>query len=163
MISVRPHSDAELGLVGEVTRVDARLPLLLAAQGMVPLIAPIAVDAEGTLRNVNADAVCGAVAGAIGAKLAVFLTDVPGVRDETGGVAPRLTRDEVGSLISGGTVSGGMIPKVTAGLAALDYGAAMVCIADGRDAETLSFLLTGDSPTGTVLSDLPFQQSNLSR
>lgn len=152
MVSVRPHPDPEVGLVGEVSKVDASMLDMLMAQRIVPLIAPVALDDTGTLRNVNADTVCGAIAGAARAQLAVFLTDVPGVLDDAGSIVPYLTPEDVSMLIDSGTIKGGMIPKVAACLAALDHGAAAVCIADGRETETLSFLVTGGEPRGTVIS-----------
>jgi acetylglutamate kinase len=151
LLAVRPHKDPDLGLVGEVEAVDAYALRLLTGAGYVPVISPIAQDGAGNIRNVNADSVCGAVAGALGATLAVFLTDVPGVKDRTGALMARLSPAQVESLIASGIIHGGMIPKVRACLAALESGAEAVCIADGRDTRALDFLLHGQAPTGTII------------
>lgn len=151
MVTARPHPDPELGSVGEVARIDATLLHLLIAQGMTPLVAPIALDAEGALRNINADTLCGALAAALAAAQAIFLTDVPGVRGADGATLPRLTAGEVTALIDAGTIHGGMVPKIRACLAALDGGARSVCIADGRDERTLPAMLAGEA-IGTIIT-----------
>lgn len=153
MVLARPHPDAALGAVGQVERVDPLLLRLLMAEGIVPLVAPIALDAAGTLRNINADTLCGSVAGALGAAQALFLTDVPGVRDADGSTRARLTAGEVEALIERGTVHGGMVPKLQACLAALAGGARSVCIADGRDERTLPAILAGERLGTTVTLD----------
>ena len=84
MVRARPHTDPELGLVGEVDAIQPEILEALLARGIVPLVAPLALDSAGTVRNVNGDTLCGALAGALGATLAVFLTDVPGVLDAQG-------------------------------------------------------------------------------
>lgn len=152
VLVARPHADPEVGLVGEVQAVDSAALRQLGDLGYVPVIAPIAPDPSGQLRNINADSVCGAIAGALNARLAMFLTDVSGVLDATGALMPRLTTKQVTELMLDGTIHGGMIPKVKACLAALQAGAQAVCIADGRDARALEFLLHGGEPSGTVIS-----------
>ena len=151
MVTARPHPDPELGAVGEVERIDPTLLHLLIAQGMVPLVAPIALDATGAIRNINGDTLCGALAAALGAAQAIFLTDVPGVKDADGVTIPRLTAGEAEALIEQGTIHGGMVPKIRACLTALDGGARSVCIADGRDERTLPAILDGEA-IGTIIT-----------
>ena len=152
IFTARPHPDPDLGLVGEVDVVNADLLHLLMTGGFVPVLAPIAQDSFGDLRNINADSVCGAVAGALNAELAVFLTDVPGVRDRSSAILERVTSAQAAALIADGTICGGMLPKVRACLAALASGARAVCIADGRDADALRPMLDGGQPRGTVVT-----------
>jgi acetylglutamate kinase len=151
LVRAKPHPDPELGAVGEVDEVHPQLLEAVMALGMVPLIAPLGLDAEGAIRNINADTLCGAVAGALDAALTVFLTDVPGVLDAHGALIAHLTAAEAEELIAAGVVHGGMIPKVRACLAALAHGARAVCIADGRDRDVLPALLAGQNGAGTVL------------
>lgn len=151
LVEATPHPDPALGAVGEVRAVHAELLRAVLALGMVPLIAPLALDDAGAIRNINADTLCGAVAGALGADLAIFLTDVPGVLDAGGAVIGRLRAPEVEALIREGQIRGGMIPKVRACLAALARGARAVCIADGAARDTLPALLAGTPGIGTII------------
>ncbi len=112
----------ELGFVGEVVKVDATLLNLLVREGFMPVVAPIcsgAVNSDMMLLNVNGDAVAGEIAAATSADKLVFLTDVDGIQDESGKTIPRLTAAEARNLLSSGTASGGMVPKVEACLRAL--------------------------------------------
>ncbi|MCC6905456.1 MAG: acetylglutamate kinase [Anaerolineae bacterium] len=118
----------EMGLVGRIVAVRAEVLDGLCAQGVVPVISPISIGPEGRY-NVNADHAAGAIAGAISAARAVFLTNVPGVLRE-GAVIPRLTAREADALIAEGVISGGMIPKVNAALDGLNGGVAMTVITD---------------------------------
>lgn len=125
LITVEPWGD-DLGLVGRVTTVRADLIRAWCAEGVVPVIAPISYGPGGRY-NVNADHAAGAVAGAIDAERAVFISNVPGVKvDEE--VQPTLTRGEAERLIADGTIHGGMIPKVRSALAALAEGVPSVVI-----------------------------------
>jgi len=135
-----------LGLVGEVEEVDASLLHRLWAQGLLPVVAPLALEWEegrptGRLLNVNADLAAGAVAAALPARLLILLTDVPGVLAE-GRPLPRLSPQEAQALTARGEISGGMVPKVEAALRAAAAGATAV-IADGRQAGALLSCLEG--------------------
>jgi acetylglutamate kinase len=153
LVEATPHPDPELGAVGDARAVHPDLLRAVLALGMVPLIAPLALDDAGAIRNINADTLCGAVAGALDADLAVFLTDVPGVLDASGAVIGCLRPAELEALIAEGQIRGGMIPKVRACLAALAYGARAVCIADGASREVLPALLAGRSGIGTIIEE----------
>jgi acetylglutamate kinase len=112
-----PWSDPTLGLVGHVTSVEQIGIRALLASRIVPVIPPTACGL-----NVNADHVAAAVAGALRASELVFLSDVPGVLDGHGRVLRRVSATSVPGLIDAGHVTGGMIPKLDAGLAALAAG-----------------------------------------
>lgn len=118
----------DMGLTGEVTSVRAEVLTALLAQGISPVIAPVCLG-ENTSLNVNADHVAGAVAAAIGAKRAVFLTNVPGVM-QNGQVLPTLTPEQTQAMIADGTIFGGMIPKVQTALHALETGVQQAVITD---------------------------------
>jgi acetylglutamate kinase len=156
LIQALPHEDPELGMVGQAGVVQAGLLATLMAGGMVPVIAPLALDGRGQLRNLNADTACGAVASALRADLAIFLTDVPGVLDAQGTLLPRLSRAAVEALIADGTIHGGMVPKVGACLTALQRGAQAVCIADGRVSGALLAISEGRSGQGTIIRQEPW-------
>lgn len=130
--------EPEMGRVGEVERVDSALVQHLVNGGYIPVISPVSANAAAAneVLNVNADTVAAAIAGALEAERLVFLTDVPGVLDGDGKVLSRLSPSSVKELIDSEVITGGMVPKVEACLAALAYvGAAQ--IADGREAGVL--------------------------
>lgn len=114
------HAEHEMGFTGSVSAVNSAALRELLAAGVTPVIAPICLGTESSF-NVNADHVAGAVAVAIGARRAVFLTNVPGVL-VGGQPVPRLTAAEAHGLIADGTIFGGMIPKVQTALQALERG-----------------------------------------
>jgi acetylglutamate kinase len=152
LLRAEPHEDPELGFVGQAGDVDARLLDTLMGAGFVPLVAPLAVDGAGQLRNLNGDTVCGALAGALTADLVVFLTDVAGVLDADGVLIPRLDTEQIAAMITAGQIRGGMIPKVQACLAALRYGARQVCIADGRRSDLLPGYAHNHGIPGTIVT-----------
>lgn len=126
---------ADIGHVGEVTRVDTKLITSLVDNDFVPVIAPIGTDDSGVTYNINADYAAAAIAGALSAEKLIFLTDVQGVlRDVTdeGSLISRMTLDEVATLKEEGVISGGMIPKVDCCVAGLKAGVKNVHILDGR-------------------------------
>jgi acetylglutamate kinase len=117
-----------LGRVGRITRVRAGVLLGWCAESVVPVISPVSAGLDGRY-NVNADHAAGAVAAAVNASSAVFVSNVPGVC--IGDIAvPQLTAREIEALITDGTISGGMIPKVRAALDALNSGVAAVVVTD---------------------------------
>src|SRR6201996_4566865 len=102
----------DLGFVGEPAAIDVRVIHALTGGGLVPVIAPVGVDAEGQTYNINADTVASAVAGALHAERLLMLTDVAGVLDKEKKLVPSMTLSEVRERIEDGTITGGMIPKV---------------------------------------------------
>ncbi len=117
VLSGERSGDARLGLVGAVTGVDVSRVLGMLGNGTVPVLNPMA----GGL-NVNADHAAAAIASALGAGELVFLSDVPGVLDAAGSVIRRIRAAQAPALIESGQVSGGMIPKLQAGLSAVAAG-----------------------------------------
>jgi acetylglutamate kinase len=109
----------------------------LFAAGKVPVVAPIALDEQSVICNVNADDVAAGLAGGLGARL-VLMTDVDGVRGADGERIVSLDPIESRRLIDEGVIAGGMIPKVQSSLRALAYGASEVVIADGRQPAALT-------------------------
>jgi acetylglutamate kinase len=142
----------ELGLVGEIQNVDAALVITLLDAGFVPIIAPVAIGADGQSYNINADTAAGALAGAMAAEYFVLISDVPGVLDADRRLIPSLTRREVAQLVQEGVVHGGMIPKVLSCLHALDEGCKRALILDGRAEASLERYLLEGAPLGTVVA-----------
>ena len=135
--------------MGKVTLVDSALLEELLDAGRVPVIAPAALGQDdGEILNVNADAVAGAIAASLGARLLVFVTDVPGVRGKDGRVIGKLDADRVRSLVDDGTIEGGMLPKVEACLVAAAAGCRAAIVAT-RGMDSVERLLAGEQ-VGTV-------------
>ena len=141
-----------LGRVGEVDKVDPALVECLLAGGFVPVVAPVASDAEGQPLNINADTAAGALAGALHADYFVLISDVPGVLDGEKRLIPTLDRARSQSLMDEGVICGGMIPKVGSCLHALDAGCRRALILDGREPGSLRRYLYEDAPLGTVVT-----------
>ena len=142
------REDEALGLVGRVSMVDSSLLEELIAASRVAVVAPAALDRDGTVLNVNADAAAGAIAASVGARLLAFVTDVPGVRGKDGKVIARLDRERARALVEDGTIEGGMLPKVEACLVAAAAGCRAAIVA-AREVDAIDALLAGDL-AGTV-------------
>ncbi|MFH1141651.1 MAG: acetylglutamate kinase [Chloroflexota bacterium] len=144
-------TDPELGLVGQIVRVNPGPLHQILNAGSIPVIAPLALQLGdrpgqgGILLNVNADAAAGEIAATLGARKLIFLTDVPGIMDSSRRVIPKLTRRRAQDLLASGIVTGGMIPKLEACLNALDkIGSAQ--IVDGRRPRALMDSLEDRAP-----------------
>lgn len=145
----------DLGHVGRVTRVTAVFLWEDTDERRVTVVPSLAKDAAGNWLNVNADTAASAVAGALKADKAIFLTDTPGVlrnRSEPMSLIPRLTEAECRELIALGVIDGGMVPKVEACFEAIDAGARSALILDGRVPYSLLDVFLNDSFTGTEIT-----------
>ena len=143
---------AELGLVGEIEKVDAAAVGVLLEKGITPVISPIAndVDSDGGL-NVNADLAAAAVAGAVNAQELIIMTDVAGIYrnwPDQGSLIEEIDAAELESIK--GTFAEGMAPKVQACLDAIAAGAKAVRIIDGRDPEAFASALAHNGGTLVV-------------
>jgi acetylglutamate kinase len=140
--------DPALGLVGLDPQADPAPVQTLLQAGYLPVIAPLAVSPYGECLNVNADDAALALATALGATRLAFISDVPGVRGSIGQIIGHLTPHHATQLLREGTITGGMVPKVKACLAALDAVDA-IYIVDGVGATHLSALFAGKVACGT--------------
>jgi len=140
------------GRVGAVTQVNPDIVRRLVDDGFIPVIAPVAVDADGRSLNVNADTVAGKVAEAISARKFMLLTDIEGVRGKDGEVASSLSAAEIDDLKEEGIIEGGMIPKVDCALSALAGGVRKVHIIDGRVRHAVLLEIFTDEGIGTEIT-----------
>jgi acetylglutamate kinase len=141
----------DLGFVGEPTAVDVRVIHALTGGGLVPVIAPVGVGADGQTYNINADTVAAAVAGALNATRLLMLTDVPGVLDKDRNLIESLTLGEVQDRIADGTITGGMIPKVECCVEAVRQGVKGAVILDGRVPHACLLELFTEAGPGTLI------------
>src|SRR5947209_8719140 len=139
-----------LGYVGEIVSVDASLVQVLLEQDYIPVIAPLGQGPDGLCLNINADLVAAQLASALKAEKLIFLSNVVGICRQDGSLISELTRAEAKRLIDEGIISGGMIPKVTACLAALSA-VSRVHIVDGGEPHVLLRELFTDQGAGTMI------------
>ncbi len=153
---VDPESHVEqtvdLGLVGEPEHVERGVLDAVLKAELIPVLAPVAQGPDGHTYNINADTFAGAVAGALGAKRLLFLTDVPGVLDKNKGLIKELRIDDIRGLIADGTITGGMIPKVETCIYALERGVEGVVILDGKVPHAVLIELLTDYGAGTLIT-----------
>jgi acetylglutamate kinase len=146
-----PPEIIDLGKVGEVTGINTQLITTLLGQGFIPVIAPVGVDEDGETYNINADTVAGAVAAALGAKRLVLLTDVSGVLDKDKTLISSLDIKEASQAMADGVLVGGMIPKVSCCMEAVDAGVEKAHILDGRVENCIILELFTRSGIGTEI------------
>ena len=144
----------ELGFVGDVAAVNTELVDRLLAEELIPVVATIGVDTEGQAYNINADTAAGAIAAALQAEKLVYLTDVEGlfrVATDPSTLISAVTTDELGLLLSDGSVTAGMIPKVRSCLEAVKAGVGRAHILDGRVAHALLLEIFTTEGVGTMV------------
>jgi acetylglutamate kinase len=147
-------TEADLGRVGEVVKVDIKLLSDLLGSQFTPVVSPIAVEFDGEVEisqhglNVNADLAAAAIAGAMDASSLIFMTDVPGIYrnwPDRESLINEISAEELAEIK--GEFDGGMAPKVKACLDAIERGAKVVRIIDGRDPKALDDALNGTGGT----------------
>lgn len=151
MMRAEAVEEGRLGAVGVITKVECGLLMELVKGGVIPVIAPIGVDEEGKIYNINADMAAGALAAALHAEKLILLTDVEGVKDKQGNLLGSLHAGEANRLIKQGAISGGMIPKVKCCLEALRAGVGKAHILDGRVSHSILLEIFTDKGSGTEI------------
>jgi len=153
----------DIGFVGEVVGVEAAQMLAEAAAGRILVAPPIGQDDAGQLYNVNADTAAAAVAGALSAEKIVFMSNVHGIMADPAdpeSLLSTVTESDVMRMIEQGVITGGMLPKVSACIAALDRGVRKAHIIDGRLPHSLLLEIFTDRGVGTqILKDALPQNS----
>lgn len=147
--------DERLGRVGEVTSIDTTVVTKLIDDGFIPVIASVGAGDDGGSFNINADLVAGEMAGALGAEKVIFLTDVDGLYADfadKGSLISALSHAEAESMIAGGSLSKGMIPKVAACVRALHHGVERAHILNGTIAHSLLLEVYTDEGIGTMIT-----------
>ena len=146
-----PDKYIDIGLVGEVTEIYPELVALLDTKDFIPVIAPIGVGEFGEAYNINADLVAGKLAETLKAEKLILLTNTAGVLDKEGQLLTGLTAAKVDELIANGTISGGMIPKISTALDAVKNGVKTSHIIDGRVEHALLLEILTDEGVGTLI------------
>ncbi len=146
-----PGSLHDIGQVGEIESVNIAVVKTLQNDEFIPVISPIGVGADGLSYNINADIVAGVMAETLAAEKLVLLTNTPGVLDKSGQLITGLTARRIDKLFADGTISGGMLPKISSALEAARAGVNSVHIIDGRVDHCLLLEILTDRGVGTMI------------
>ncbi len=146
-----PDEMLDIGQVGEIASIDPTVIDSLEQGGFIPVVAPIGVGENGESYNINADLVAGKLAEVLKAEKLVVLTNTPGVLDKNGNLLTGLTPKRIDELVADGTLSGGMLPKISSALDAVRGGVKSVHIIDGRVEHALLLEVLTDEGVGTLI------------
>jgi acetylglutamate kinase len=141
----------DLGMVGDIERIDTELLDALHARGFIPVVMPIGVGAEGEAYNINADVVAGRLAETLKAEKLILMTNTAGVLDKGGRLITGLAVSEIDALFADGTIHSGMLPKIGAALDAVRAGVKSAHIIDGRVPNALLLEILTSEGVGTMI------------
>jgi acetylglutamate kinase len=141
----------DLGLVGEITKVNPHILQTLDKSDFIPVIAPIGKGENGETLNINADFVASKIASALKAEKLILMTDTGGVKNKIGKLQSGLTRKEVAAMIKSKVIKDGMLPKVNCCLDALKSGVHKTHIIDGRIQHALLLEIFTEEGIGTQI------------
>ena len=146
--------DERLGYVGEITNINIEPVTDLLGKGYIPVISTVGCDSESNVYNINADTAAARIAGALGAQRLIMMTDIAGLlkdKDDVSTLIPEITVAEAKKLLTDGTISGGMIPKIKCCVDAINHGVKNVIIMDGRIPHSILMELFTDEGAGTMV------------
>ncbi|MGO9483824.1 MAG: acetylglutamate kinase, partial [Rhodomicrobium sp.] len=141
----------DLGFVGDPEEVNPRIVQVLAANEIIPVVAPLGFARDGTTYNINADTFASALAASLKAKRLLLLTDVAGVLDRDKKLIHHLSVSQAKAMIADGTITGGMIPKVEGCIGVIEQGVEGVVILDGRVPHAVLLELFTEHGVGTLI------------
>jgi len=147
----QPGNMVDLGFVGEIEAINPAVVKALQDDAFIPVISPIGFSEEGQAYNINADLVAGKMAEILHAEKLVMMTNIPGVMDKNGTLLTDLTAREIDGLFADGTISGGMLPKISSALDAAKSGVNSVHIIDGRIEHSLLLEILTEQAFGTMI------------
>jgi acetylglutamate kinase len=147
----KPGGTIDLGFVGEIEAINPAVVKALQDDAFIPVISPIGFSEEGQAYNINADLVAGKMAEILHAEKLVMMTNIPGVMDKNGTLLTDLTAREIDGLFADGTISGGMLPKISSALDAAKSGVNSVHIIDGRIEHSLLLEILTEQAFGTMI------------
>ncbi|MCL2102238.1 MAG: acetylglutamate kinase [Fibromonadales bacterium] len=153
LLEAKPlQGKGDLGQVGDVFKVNAKILETFFAAGITPVISPISYG-DGISYNVNADTAASEIAVALKADCFVLISDISGVLDENKKIIPRLSKDLANNLIQSEVISSGMIPKVQGALESIERGLKSIHIIGWEGAEAFKSQIAGNGNSGTILAE----------
>ena len=147
----KPGEMLDIGFVGEIDSSNPAVVKALQDDAFIPVISPIGFGEDGQAYNINADLVAGKMAEILKAEKLVMMTNIPGVMDKSGNLLTDLTAREIDALFADGTISGGMLPKISSALDAAKSGVNSVHIIDGRIEHSLLLEILTEQAFGTMI------------
>jgi acetylglutamate kinase len=146
-----PTIEHDVGQVGDITTIDPSLLKALQDDAFIPVVSPIGFGAQNESYNINADVVASKLATVLNAEKLVLLTNTAGVLDKSGQLLTNLSARQIDALFADGTISGGMLPKISGALEAAKSGVKAVHIIDGRVPHVLLLEILTDQAFGTMI------------
>ncbi len=150
-INTPERNGVDIGQVGQVESIDTSLIRGMVERGYIPVVAPIGVGRQGEAFNINADLVAGKLAEQLQAEKLIMMTNITGVMDKQGQLLTNLTPRRIDELIADGTLSGGMLPKISSALDAAVNGVKATHIIDGRVPHALLLEIFTDKGVGSMI------------
>jgi len=147
------QENQKLGFVGSPKEINKSIIEMIVREKKVPVIAPLGLDKENQVFNINADTAAGAIAKKLNARRLIIMSDVEGVLDENKKLISEINTDKVNNLIKNDIISGGMIPKIKNCLDVASNGVKGVCIIDGRLNHSILFELLSNAGSGTLIRE----------
>ncbi|MDB5945504.1 MAG: acetylglutamate kinase [Ramlibacter sp.] len=146
-----PSKHHDVGQVGDIVTIDPSVVIALQDDQFIPVISPIGFGDSNESYNINADVVAGKLATVLKAEKLLLLTNTRGVLDKSGNLLTDLTAREIDALFADGTISGGMLPKISGALDAARSGVNSVHIIDGRVPHSLLLEILTEQAYGTMI------------
>jgi acetylglutamate kinase len=146
-----PGEFLDIGFVGEIEAINPAVVKALQDDAFIPVISPIGFGENNESYNINADVVAGKLASVLKAEKLVLLTNTPGVLDKAGNLLTDLSARRIDELFADGTISGGMLPKISGALDAAKSGVKAVHIIDGRVPHAMLLEILTDQAFGTMI------------
>ena len=146
-----PSREYDVGQVGEIVSIDPSVVKALQDDAFIPVISPIGFGENNESYNINADVVAAKLAVVLQAEKLMMLTNIKGVLDKSGELLADLTAGQIDALFADGTISGGMLPKISGALDAAKSGVNAVHIIDGRVPHALLLEILTDQAFGTMI------------
>ncbi len=146
-----PGEFLDIGFVGDIDAINPAVVKALQDDAFIPVISPIGFSEDGQAYNINADLVAGKMAEILKAEKLVMMTNIPGVLDKQGNLLTDLSAREIEELFADGTISGGMLPKISSALDAAKSGVNSVHIIDGRIEHSLLLEILSEQAFGTMI------------
>jgi acetylglutamate kinase len=146
-----PTKEIDIGFVGEISSINPAVVKALQDDAFIPVISPIGFGEDGRAYNINADLVAGKMAEILHAEKLVMMTNIPGVMNSKGELLTDLSAKEIDGLFADGTISGGMLPKISSALDAARSGVNSVHIIDGRIEHSLLLEILTEQAFGTMI------------
>jgi acetylglutamate kinase len=147
-----PANPIDIGFVGDIAQVEPAVVKALQDDQFIPVISPIGYGEDGLAYNINADIVAGKMAEVLGAEKLLMMTNTPGVLNKDGQFLRSLSAQTIDALFADGTISGGMLPKISSALDAARKGVKSVHVVDGRVPHCLLLEILTDRGVGTMIT-----------